>query len=57
MSQSLDFDKALKALQFGRTLTGKDDVLTESPFTELEYQQYTDIFLYININTIMKNNR
>lgn len=28
MSQSFDSDKALKALQSGQTLTGKDGILT-----------------------------
>lgn len=57
MSQPFDFDKALKALQSGQALTGKDGILTPliKQFTEAALAAELDAHLAQDIEANRKN--
>lgn len=57
MSQPFDFDSALKALQFGQSLTGKDSILTPltKQLTEVALTAELDSHLALDIEANRKN--
>lgn len=57
MSQPFDFDKALKALQSGQALTGKDGILTPliKQLTEETLSAELDSHLAQDVNANRKN--
>lgn len=57
MSQPFDFDKALKALQSGQVLTGKDGILTPliKQLTEAALAAELDSHLAADVETNCKN--
>ncbi|KJX44033.1 hypothetical protein SG79_18215 [Enterobacter hormaechei subsp. xiangfangensis] len=57
MSQPFDFDKALKALQSGQALTGKDGILTPliKQLTEATLSAELDSHLAQEVNANRKN--
>ena len=57
MSQPFDFDKALKALQSGQSLTGKDGILTPliKQLTEAALSTELDSHLASDVQANRKN--